>query len=89
MDNQTLKNELLKYIDGGQDIESISFDLEYMLSPENALFIIAENLTGDDKMRQAIDDLLQDINYHSFSRALDDLTAAWDRTYPKNPQKGA
>lgn len=49
MDNQTLKNELLKYIDGGQDIEIISFDLEFMLSPENALFIISENLKGDKK----------------------------------------
>lgn len=83
MDDLTLKKKLLKYIDGGQDIGSISFDLEYMLSPENALFIIAENLTGNDKMRKAIDDLLQDINYHSFSRALDDLTAAWDRTYTR------
>lgn len=32
-------------------------------------------------MRQAIDDLLQDINYHSFSRALDEITAAYDRIY--------
>lgn len=78
MDNQTLKNELLKYIDDWQDIESISYDLEYQLSPENALFLIAENLKGDEKMRKAIDDLLQDINYHSFSRALDALTAAFD-----------
>lgn len=89
MDNQTLKTELLKYIDDNQDIESISYNLEYKLSPENALFIISENLKGDDKMRQAIDDLLKDINYHSFSKALDDLTAAWDRTYPKNSKKGA
>lgn len=78
MDNQTLKNELLKYINDWQDIESISYDLEYQLSPENALFLITENLKGDEKMRKAIDDLLQDINYHSFSRALDALTAAFD-----------
>ena len=78
MDNQTLKNELLKYIAGYQDIESISYDLEYSLSPENALFIVNENLKGNQAIRTAIDRLLADINYHSFNRVLTALTAAYD-----------
>lgn len=81
MDNLTLKKELLKYIDGKQDIECISLELNHGLSPENAMFIIYENIAGGEKMRKAIEDLLTDINYHSFSRALDKITEAYDRIY--------
>ena len=81
MDNITLKNELLKHISGNQDIESISYDLEYQLTPKNAIFLINESLSGGEKMRNAIDDLLTDINYHSFNRALEALLKAYDNLY--------
>ena len=77
MDNETLKNELEKYVQGTQDIESISYDLEYSLSQANAIFLINEALT-DTKYREAIDDLLTDINYHKLNRIIDALIAEID-----------
>lgn len=77
MDNITLKNELEKYVQGVQDIESISCDLEYSLTQENAIFLISEAL-NDTKYREAIDDLLTDINYHKLNRIIDALIAEID-----------
>lgn len=80
MDNLTLLDNINRYIQQGEkgDISTLSSALNYGLTPENALMLISENLKGNQAMRAAIDDLLQDINYHSFNRALDALTAAFD-----------
>lgn len=80
MENLTLLDNLNRYIQQGEkgDISTLSSALSYGLSQENALMLINESLKGNQAIRQAIDDLLQDINYHSFNRALDALTAAFD-----------
>ena len=78
MDNQTLSDSLKRYIDTKGDISTLSSALDYGLTQENALMLIMENLKGNQAIRTAIDDLLSDINYHSFNRALTALTAAYD-----------
>lgn len=80
MENLTLLDNLNCYIQQGEkgDISTLSSAIGYGLTPDNAIMLIVENLKGNQAMRTAIDDLLQDINYHSFNRALTALTAAYD-----------
>ena len=80
MDNLTLLDNLKRYIQQGEkgDISILSSALDYGLTQENALMLIMESLKGNQAIRHAIDDLLTDINYHSFNRALTALTAAYD-----------